>query len=578
VRTIREIYIVMTHSTSCCLVLASFVGLFFTQALQAQVVFSENFRSPSAAGSEGSAPCQGGAGSGGPGTYLFPAGWLLRNVDNNTPEGSVSYINDAWEVRDEFPSQINNCVAFSTSFYTPNGQANDFMWSPSITVPASGGRLSWRARAYDPQFRDGYEVRIMLASAGPPSGGSGVLGNQLSASSLIFTTAAEQADWITRTIRIDEFAGQAIHVGFRNNSDNKFILVIDDVQVAAAGPDLVAIFPAQISPYTRVPLGAGYLPELGVNARNNGDTVLTNVTASARLTRNNINVGAALPTTTLASLSVGATVPFSWSAPAPPLTELGNWAVRYVLRATQSELPGALANNSLDSDGIIVSTTELARHTGATIGQLGIGAGGGGELGVQFGVPNTISYVGVRFGLNQKPETVDDGMGGLRPSNWAGRSITANLRRFDSATNKPGALIATTLAGRAAFSAATYDLPFASGPQTLTPGIYVVTINEPIIPGFAEDATLPLAMHSQRFIIDSTWVNWPTSPFGGWENFEAFGPSFLFTPQISLLTGMELFKDGFEGASGLDTSTTPSSEATQRQPIQKLQFAWPRNR
>jgi hypothetical protein len=567
----------MTHSTSS-LVLAYFLGLFSIQALHAQVVFSENFRSSSTPGLDGSAPCQGGAGSGGPGTYLFPAGWLLRNVDNNTPDGTVSYINDAWEVRDEFPSQINNCVAFSTSFYSPNGRANDFMWSPSITVPSSGGRLSWRARAYDAQFRDGYEVRIMLASAGPPSGGSGVLGNQISASSLLFTIAAEQADWSTRDIRIDEFAGQAIHVGFRNNSDNKFILVIDDVQVAAAGPDLVAIFPTQISPYTRVPFAAGYSPDLGVNARNNGDTVLTNVTASARLSRNSVNVGAALLATNLTSLSVGATVPLSWSTPAPPLTELGFWSVRYVLRATQSELPGALANNSVDTEGITVSATELTRYTGAVIGQLGIGVGNGGELGVQFSVPNTIRYAGVRFGFNPKPETEDNGMGGSRPSNWAGTSITANLRSFDSTTNKPGAIIATTLAGRAIFTATTYDLPFAIGPQTLTPGTYVVTINEPIIPGFAQDSTLPLAMHRERFSNDITWVNWPTSPFGGWENFEAFGPSFLFTPQISLLTTMELFKDGFEGAASAPgiPATTPV-EATQREPIKQLLFARPTN-
>ena len=130
----------MTHSSPRCLVLVGLVGLFFTQTLPAQAVFSENFRSPSVTGVEGGAPCQGGAGSGGPGTFLFPPGWLLRNVDNRTPDGTVAYVNDAWEVRDEFPSQLNNCVAFSTSFYSPNGQADDFMWSPPITVPASGGQ------------------------------------------------------------------------------------------------------------------------------------------------------------------------------------------------------------------------------------------------------------------------------------------------------------------------------------------------------------------------------------------------------------------------------------------------------
>lgn len=136
----------MIFSSHSHLVFAGAFGLLVMQAPQAQVVFSENFRSSSIVGGEGSAPCEGGAGSGGPGTYVFPTGWLLRNVDNRVPDATVAYINDAWEIRDEFPTQINNCVAFSTSFFSPNGQANDFMWSPSITVPASGGLLSWQSR------------------------------------------------------------------------------------------------------------------------------------------------------------------------------------------------------------------------------------------------------------------------------------------------------------------------------------------------------------------------------------------------------------------------------------------------
>ena len=54
---------------------------------------------------------------GGPGTYPFPDGWLLRNVDARTPNAAVAWVNDAWEVREDFddPSS-NNCVACSTSY------------------------------------------------------------------------------------------------------------------------------------------------------------------------------------------------------------------------------------------------------------------------------------------------------------------------------------------------------------------------------------------------------------------------------------------------------------------------------
>ena len=566
----------MPNSKQFCLVFAWLTGLLLAPMLPAQVVFSENFRSSSIVGVEGSDPCTGPAGSGGPGTYLFPVGWRLRNVDNRIPDASVAYINDAWEVRDEFPSQVNNCVAFSTSYYSPFGQANDFMWSPSITIPASGGLLSWRARSYDPNFPDGYEVRIMLASSGPPGGGSGFLGNQISASTVLFSIPAEQAAWVSRSVRLDNFAGQAVHIGFRNNSNDKFILVVDDVRVAAAGPDMAAIFPRPILPYSRVPAAAAYVPALGVSARNNGDMVFTNVIANAQFRRNGVNFGPALASNTLATLGIGGLSLMTWTTPAAPLSELGDWTVQYELRANEPEPPGAQANNRADTPSVNVNATELARHIGEIVGGIGIGAGNGGELGVQFTVPSTITFAGVRFGLNAKPETEDNGAGGTRPSNWAGNNLTANLRSFNTTTNKPGALIATTLAATSVFGARVYDLPFASGPQTLSPGTYVVTINEPILANFPSDASLPLALHLERFQLDTTWVNWPSSPYAGWENFETFGAAYAQTPQISLLTRIDLFKDGFEGVSlRTDNVVAPGSNATRRKPIKKLLFAQP---
>lgn len=563
----------MTRSKTFHLAIAALIGLALAASVQAQIVFTETFRSPSIPGPEGSTPCQD---FGGPGTYPFPTGWLLRNVDARTPDASVAYVNDAWEVRDEFPSVLNNCVAFSTSFYSPNGAADDFMWTRAIDVPASGGVLAWRARAYDGNFADGYEVRVMLASAGPPGGSTGILGNQLSASTLLLNVAAEQTTWTSRTIRLDAYAGQTIHLGFRNNSNNKFLLAIDDVLVAKVGADLSAFGASLVSPYTQVPVTWGFALPLGVRASNDGDTPFTNVRGSAQLRRNGVDAGAPMLSNTLAALEIGGFAALTWPTPFAPVGSVGEWRVRYTLSATESELPSARLNNSLDSESIILSPTEFARHTGPTVGVIGIGQGNGGELGVQFTVPVSTRFVGVRFGLNSKPEMVDNGMGGTRPSTWPGKPLTANLRSFDVAANKPGAIIATTLAGSSSFPGGTYDLPFATGPQMLVPGIYVVTINEPLAANFPEDAALPLLLHSDRFQAQTTWVNWPTSPFGDWRSFEAFGPAFVRTPQISLLTGLELFKDGFEGTAQTAPQMTPSApDVIQREPIQQLRFAQP---
>jgi hypothetical protein len=126
-----------------------------------------------------------------PGAYLFPDGWLLRNVDNGTPAQQIDFVDEAWEVRDDYQLDTNNCVVFSTSYYNPVGTANDWMWTPAITLPAaSPATLSWRARSYDDVFLDGYQVRLMAAPA-VPTGGTGDIGNQIGASTALFSTPGE---------------------------------------------------------------------------------------------------------------------------------------------------------------------------------------------------------------------------------------------------------------------------------------------------------------------------------------------------------------------------------------------------
>ena len=556
---------------------ALLTGLMLSSApLSAQVVYSENFRSPSMPGTEGTTRCD--TAAGGAGTYDFPLGWLLRNVDNRTPNAAVAYVNEAWEVREDFSFNVNNCVAFSTSWYSPAGAANDFMWSPPISVPAGGAALSWKAVAYDAAYADGYEVRVMPSASGPPTGGSGVIGNQITNSTVVFSIAAENSAWTTRTVNLAAFAGQSVYVGFRNNSNDKFVLLIDDMSVIGTAPDLAAQLAAPVLPYVRVPQALAYTPVLGVSGVNVGGAALTNITANAQLLRDAGPVGSTTPSTPVATLAVGASAALPFVGSLGAISGLGTWSVRYDVLAAESEAAGVQANNTMTSPSVTVTPSELARHEGATNGSLGIGAGSGGEMGVQFTLPNTITFAGVRFGLLAHSETVDDGMGGMRPNTWAGQNITANLRGYDTTNNRPGAtIIATTVAGTTVFPAAVYDLPFGTGPQTLAAGTYVVTINEPIPATFPQDGTLTLALHTSRFQPDTTWTIWPTAPGGNWGNFEDFGAAFTKTPQISLMTELNLFKDGFEEVVPVAGAgrTVGGVDADRRNAGAPLRFAYP---
>lgn len=191
-----------------------FISSFFAGKLHAQVIFSETFDNvPGSTGGEGV------------GSYVFPPQFLLRNVDNLVPNDQVNAINDAWERVDDVGG---DSVAVSTSWYNPVGMANDFMWTPAIALTGTNLTLNWNAIAYDPDFRDGYEVRIMTVA---PTGGTGAIGNQLTNSTLLLTVAAEDTGWKARSVSLDAYAGQTVYIGFRNNSNDMYVLAIDDIVV-----------------------------------------------------------------------------------------------------------------------------------------------------------------------------------------------------------------------------------------------------------------------------------------------------------------------------------------------------------
>ena len=490
------------------------------------------------------AGCNTGDFPGGAGTYPFPAGWLLRNVDNRTPNAQVAYVNEAWEVREDFGLDVSNCVAFSTSYYTPAGQADDWMWTPAIALPAVS-TLTWRARAYDPAYPDGYEVRIM-ASPNTPTGGTGAIGNQLTNSTQVFSVAAEATAWTSHSVPLNAYAGQTVYVGFRNNSTDKFLVVVDDVTVIDATPDAVAQAPTPnfSSPYSRAPDGFTVDANLGFTASNGGGVALNNVVGTVTFQLNAAPLGAPLSAAPIATLAVGASAPVAFGS-GHTVRGNGTWAVQYGVSANETPSETNTANNTVVSPGPTIGGNEFARDEGLASGTLGIGAGNGGEIGNSFTLLNSATIVGLRFGMTI-PATVDDGMGNQIPNPFIGLPLVANLRAYDNTTppGKPGALIDSTVSIPASDAVGVYDATFTGGAHTLSAGTYVVTVSEPVDP----NGTMPLNMHLTRFTPGTVWVNWPTSPTGDWANIESFGASFAKTAEVSMLTETSIFKDGFEAA------------------------------
>jgi CheY-like chemotaxis protein len=92
----------------------------------------------------------------------LPTGWSQLNVDNLTPDASLSYMGtNAWISRQIATSATTfDTVAQSISWYAPAGTSNDYLISPLMMVANANTYLTWTGYAPDASFPDGYTVKI----------------------------------------------------------------------------------------------------------------------------------------------------------------------------------------------------------------------------------------------------------------------------------------------------------------------------------------------------------------------------------------------------------------------------------
>jgi len=457
-----------------------FLGIQIT--LNAQVLFYEDFDHV------------GGPTAGGAGTYTFAPGWFLRNVDNRTPNAQVSYVNEAWERREDFGENVADSCAFSTSYYSPVGIADDWMWTPMIGPLPANCKLKWNAKNYDALYPDGYSVRIMTVA---PTGGTGTIGNQITNSTEVFTIAAEAATWTSREVDLSSYAGQSIYVGFRNNSNDKFVLLIDDVEVSVQlnyNATLVAIDTLE---YTMVPLQQTTSIPLNGYIKNTGLLNISNVQLKVNVYDEMFALQSTFTSSALPTLVPGATQTFSAGAFTPTVS--GAYYFEYLTLI--SEADGSSSDDTLYNQ-IYITDTTYARDNGSVTGALGIGVGNG--------------FLGQHFAINTATDLRS--VSCYVTKGYTGRNLGFAI--WDMPSGAPLNMIATTdTLLYPDDSARLYTLNIHGGPLNILPGNYAFTIIE-------FDSTVQIGQASAIFTPGTTWVNWATSPTGTWANNESFGTNF----------------------------------------------------
>lgn len=153
----------------------------------------------------------------------FRPGWELYDVDGNTPNDAVAYVYDAWIVD---AIMMDNAGAISTSWYDPLSVSDDWMVTPLVTL-GPGSTLSWEGMAPDASYADDYQVYISAAGNTPA--------DFMAEPGPVFDTMGMGEAQVLTPHTVDlaasGYASQDVYIAFRNNSDDKFLLFIDNVQV-----------------------------------------------------------------------------------------------------------------------------------------------------------------------------------------------------------------------------------------------------------------------------------------------------------------------------------------------------------
>ena len=420
----------------------------------------------------------------------WPTGWTTIDNDGLTPHPNVAVFTDAWIIFEDFDSTgVADSVAASNSWYSPAGQADDYMITPQINIGASVG-LSWDAQAVDPSFPDGYEVRISTTT--PDIAG-------FMANPPIYTIANASPAWTNISVNLAAagYSNQNIYLAWRNNSNDQFILTIDNIVVEDL-PGFDASVTAVTLPdneYTRIPIHQSPTISLGGEISNTGGGTVTN----ARLVVDLKLDGTVVYTDTSAGTTINAAASTTASFPVYTPVDTGEYTAEY--HVLIDEMDADPTNNMLTA-GMRITGSEYARDDDNQTGGLSIGGGTTGELGHNFEFVNQMDVNSVSlFILN-----TDDVM--------LGQPVSVSVYFF---TNEPASFVASTDTVIVTQSGAHWiTLPMSGGDLTLPSGTFSFIAQE-------GDSSLTLGTTSSIFTPGAGWVNFPGNPLGGWGNSEDYG-------------------------------------------------------
>lgn len=141
-----------------------------------------------------------------------------------------------------------NFYFVSVSYFTSPGTAADWLSFGPIVIPAIGATLSWKHSYTTENYRDGYRVHVNTKGLGA-SNFAGLAKYTITdndASTVGDTSTAAVSVFFSRSISLDDYAGQTIYLGIEHNANDQNMLLIDDILITE-GTAVTSITEGEVS-------------------------------------------------------------------------------------------------------------------------------------------------------------------------------------------------------------------------------------------------------------------------------------------------------------------------------------------
>jgi thiol-disulfide isomerase/thioredoxin len=225
----------------------------------------------------------------------IPATFTLTDLDGSTSASTMLTGTGSFSAF----TIVNEDCAGSVSWFTPVGQADDWMVTPAINIPntTNGVVLKFDGIAYEAAYSDGVEVYVSTTGTSPSDFTSPAIYNSTPTTPGPNPVGGELDVWTERIVSLNSFVGQTIYIAFRNNSNDMHVLGIDNIMVQEMQDDEAELTSLDIMNFSVAPATIdikGIITNAGGNIINTIDLIWTDGINSYTDNLTNLNLAPGL--------------------------------------------------------------------------------------------------------------------------------------------------------------------------------------------------------------------------------------------------------------------------------------------